>query len=121
MGRSDPQAGDDFDSGFEARRRLASLADADAVSAELESIYGVEPKSSGVVHVTAVWQRGDGDLVTLRTAAGAPRVAHDALVLGLARARADAILTTAEVLRCEPGLRHDLSGPGELPQPPTRG
>lgn len=97
-------------------RRLAALATSDAVSAELVRIYGAEPKSTGVVHVTAVWQQADGGLVTLRTGADAPRIAHDALVLGLARARADAILTTAEVLRREFELRHELPGPGELPR-----
>lgn len=95
---------------------LPSLATADAVAAELVRIYGTEPRSTGVVHVTAVWQRSDGQLVTLRTGGDAPRVAHDALALGLARARADAILTTAEVLRREPELRHELPGPGALPE-----
>ena len=108
-------SGSDFDGSSGAGSQLASLSTADAVSAELMRIYGSEPRSTGVVHVTAVWQRADGLLVTLRTGDEAPRVAHDALVLGCARARADAILTTAEVLRREPELRHDeLPGPPEL-------
>ena len=41
----------------------------------------------------------------------APRSATDSFVLNLARASADAIVTTAEVLRAEPQLSHELQGP----------
>jgi hypothetical protein len=44
----------------------------------------------------------------LRVGERAPRSATDAFALEAARARADAILTTGEILRREPALRHDL-------------
>lgn len=96
--------------------RLAALDGADELAAEIRRIYGSDLRRTGVVHVMAAWQRDDGPLVTLRTGGDAPRIGHDALALGLARARADAIVTTGEILRREPELRHDLPGPGSLPQ-----
>ena len=105
--------------GRRAEARLASLATADAVRAESMRIYGSELRNTGVVHVTAVWQRAGGYLVTLRSGSSTgddpPRIVHDAFALGIARARADAILTTGEILRREPDLRHGLPGPGALP------
>lgn len=95
--------------------RLAALDGADEVATEIHRIYGSDLRRTGVVHVMAVWQRDDGPLVTLRTGGDGPRTAHDALALGLARARADAIVTTGEILRREAELRHDLPGPGNLP------
>lgn len=68
----------------------------------------------GVVHVTALWDAPGGGLLTLRINAHTPRSPHDAFALGLARARADAILVTGQVLRDEPNLRYELDGPGEL-------
>lgn len=80
----------------------------------LERIYGSRLRSTGVVHALAAWQRPeDGRLVVLRSD-DAPRPELDDLALGIARARADAILTTAAVIRAEPELRHDLPGPGSL-------
>jgi riboflavin biosynthesis pyrimidine reductase len=99
-----------------AEARLGALSAAEDVSAEALRVYGSDLRATGVVHVTAVWHRDDGPLVTLRTGDGAPRIAYDDLALGLARARADAIITTGEVLRREPGLRHELPGPGALPR-----
>ncbi|MDA8016306.1 MAG: hypothetical protein MPN21_02560 [Thermoanaerobaculia bacterium] len=116
MSGSNPWESGGANAGDDAERRLAILADAEAVAAEVSAVFGSELRESGVIHVTAVWQRTDGMLVTLCTGSEAPRVPHDALVLGLARARADAILTTGEILRREPGLRHALPGPGLLPR-----
>lgn len=93
-----------------------NLATAEQVATASERIYGSDPRNTGVVHVMAAWQRRGGALATLRTGDGAPRDIHDTFALGLARARADAILTTGEILRREPDLRHDLPGPGALPR-----
>jgi len=70
----------------------------------------------GVVHVTALWASPAGALLTLRINEHTPKSPHDRFALGLARARADAILVTGKVLRDEPGLRYELGGPGELPR-----
>lgn len=64
-----------------------------------------------LAHVAAVWSPDGERNEVMRTAPGAPRSAVDRFVLNLARARADAILTTGAVLRAEPGLRFVLEGP----------
>ncbi len=70
-------------------------------------IYGDALETAGgVLHVAAVWRDPEGRLPTLRIEAGAPRSATDRFVLGLARARADAVLTTGRILREEPDLQH---------------
>jgi riboflavin biosynthesis pyrimidine reductase len=68
---------------------------------------------SGIVHVTAAWlDPCSGCLEVLRPGAGAATSSVDGLVLALARARADAIVTTGAVLRAEPDLVHDLASAG---------
>ena len=70
----------------------------------------------GVSHVTAVWEPpGGGALVTLKIGEHTPKSDHDFFVLNLARARADAIVTTGKTLRDEPRTRYDLQGPGAMP------
>jgi riboflavin biosynthesis pyrimidine reductase len=73
-------------------------------------------ETEGVVHVTATVRVHDGRLRVLATGQGAPQSAFDFFALNLCRARADALLTTAENLRAEPHLRHELAGEhaGEL-------
>lgn len=62
-------------------------------------------------HVTAVWSPDGEQHEVMRVVGGGVRSAVDRFVLNLARARADAILTTGAVLRAEPGLRFVLEGP----------
>lgn len=62
-----------------------------------------------MLHVAAVWRPPGGDLTNIAIVPEGPRSATDAFVLGLARARADAIVTTGACLRAEPGLRHALA------------
>jgi riboflavin biosynthesis pyrimidine reductase len=70
-------------------------------------IYGDPLEApAGVLHIAAVWRDPDGRLPTLRIEADTPRSATDRFTLGLARARADAVLTTGRILREEPALRH---------------
>lgn len=64
-----------------------------------------------LAHVVAVWSPDGERNEVMRSIAGAPRSAADRFVLNLARARADAIVTTGAVLRAEPGLRFVLVGP----------
>lgn len=62
--------------------------------------------------VAAVWSPGDGRNRVIEVGPRAPQSATDRFVLELARARADAILTTGANLRAEPRLQFDLTGPG---------
>ena len=83
---------------------------------ELRSLYGAgELLTQGVVHVTsAVRLSGQvGARARLRVIAiseRAPRSASDFFVLNACRARADALLTTAAIIRGEPSLVHTLQG-----------
>lgn len=83
------------------------------IERELKRIYGGGDfgTAAGVLHVVAVCRDGSGGLAVLRTeAASVPLSADDRLVLGVARARAHAIVTTAANLRAEPRLSHRLHG-----------
>jgi len=79
-------------------RRIRELFDADLA----------EP--AGVLHPLAVWQPPDGTApLVLRTGTEqTPKSDADRFVLGVARARADAVLTTGRNLRLEPRLTHAL-------------
>lgn len=77
-------------------------------------IFGAAPSRRGTLQVMAVWRRPDGGLEALSDGGDAPRCPEDVFVLGLARARADAILTTGAVLRQEPELRHQSDDDGPL-------
>lgn len=72
----------------------------------------VEPDAA-TVHVLALWKDPSGPLRVLRIDADAPRSATDRFVLGLARARADALLTSGAILAAEPELRLEIGGTGE--------
>jgi hypothetical protein len=89
------------------------LSDVARVRAQIEALYGdlSLEADEGVVHVAAVWQTPAGWQV-LRINDSTPKSATDLFALALARARADVILTTGQILRDEPELRMDL--PGEL-------
>lgn len=94
---------------------IARLATARDVALRIEEIYGSDLHTTGLIHVTAVWHGGAGAYVTLEIRPETPRCQHDLFALGLARARADAILTTGKILREEPKLTHQLVGPVEVP------
>jgi len=96
--------------------QIADIRTADDVAAKVREIYDAPLKATGVVHVTAVWRRPRGGYLTLAINQDTPESAHDAFVLNLTRARADAIVTTGKNLRAEPELNHDLQGPGDLGQ-----
>jgi riboflavin biosynthesis pyrimidine reductase len=67
--------------------------------------------AEGVVHVTAVWASPSGELVTLGINDETPESRWDGFSLGLARARADVIVTTGQILRDEPELRLAAGSP----------
>jgi riboflavin biosynthesis pyrimidine reductase len=79
-------------------------------------LRAVPGEEEGVLHVAAVWRPPGLDRhVVLRIREETPRSELDFLILNLARARADAIVTTGRILRQEPALTHDLQGAGGVP------
>jgi riboflavin biosynthesis pyrimidine reductase len=87
-------------------------ADVTALGREL---LGDDPARAGrVLHVASVWRDPHGETRVLRIGPKAPRSRHDAFLLSLARARAEAIFSTGRILREEPALTHGLRGPPEL-------
>lgn len=74
-------------------------------------VYGTDLlAATGVIHATAVWHSPDERLVTLNINSDTPPSRHDRFILNLARARADAILTTGKILRDEPSVTASLIG-----------
>ncbi len=91
---------------------VRSPADVTALGREL---LGDDPARAGrVLHVAAVWRDARGAARVLRIGPHAPRSDHDRFLLALARARAEAIVTTGRILREEPALTHGPLGPPEL-------
>ena len=85
------------------------------VAALGRELLGGDPARAGrVLHVAAVWRDAGGVARVLRIGPQTPRSDHDRFLLGLARARAEAILTPGRILREEPALTHGLLGPPEL-------
>ena len=80
-------------------------ADAGELSRRIHSLYGEVDwtRAKGVLHVAAVHGR---PAVVIALGPSAPASPVDRFVLGLARARADAIVTSGSILRSEPDLVH---------------
>lgn len=97
--------------------RLDQLDSVAAIDRLVDEVYGVDlaAVSPRVLHVTSAWLRGD-ELVTIRINDHAPKSAFDFFVLNLCRTRADAIVTTGQILRDEPEMHHGLQGPGRVPE-----
>jgi riboflavin biosynthesis pyrimidine reductase len=68
-------------------------------------------QAPAVLQPMAVWNDGSGRLFTLLIGEASPDSATDRFVLGLARARVDAIVTTGRILRDEPDVTHSLGDP----------
>jgi riboflavin biosynthesis pyrimidine reductase len=66
---------------------------------------------SGVLHVLSALETADGRLHVIKIGPQAPKSSTDFFVLNYWRAHADAILTTAAIVRAEPALSHELRGP----------
>ena len=77
----------------------------DAIDAQARALYGPIdwPSEGGVLQVAAIAAAGRR---IIALGPEAPKSAMDRFVLGLARARADAIVTTGAILRAEPSLVH---------------
>jgi riboflavin biosynthesis pyrimidine reductase len=86
---------------------VSEAAAVQRIETRLRSLYGSPPGEVAVLHVAAVWRARGGELRVLRSGAEAPASDTDAFALSLARARADAILTTGRILREEPRVTHD--------------
>jgi riboflavin biosynthesis pyrimidine reductase len=77
-----------------------------SIEARLEHLFGAAidwHRATGVVHVAAIDARARA---VLAVGPGAPASPTDRFVLGFARARADAIVTSGAILRAEPDLVH---------------
>jgi riboflavin biosynthesis pyrimidine reductase len=93
---------------------VSSDKQASPVADELFALYGAArdlcaPRS--VTHVVSSVRGGDGRLRVIAIGEGAPQSATDFFVLSACRARADAVLTSAEILRREPQLSLAFVGP----------
>jgi len=89
-----------------------SAARAERCGERIRALYGEELREAPpVLQAMAVWADGTGRLFTLRIGSASPESASDRFVLGIARARVDAIVTTGRILRDEPGVRHDFGDP----------
>lgn len=86
---------------------------AEGCAERARSLYG-EGLGAGpaVLQPMAVWNDGTGRLFTIDIGKASPVSETDRFVLGLARARVDAIVTTGRILRDEPGVTHELGDPG---------
>lgn len=85
------------------------------VAALGRALLGDDPARAGrVLHVASVWRDAGGVARVLRIGPHAPKSRHDAFLLALARARAEAIVSTGRILREEPALTHGLRGPPAL-------
>lgn len=93
--------------------RLVEIHDPQGLRGYLSARLGAMPgEDEGVLHVAAVWRPlGEERNVMLRIRDDTPESATDGLLLGVARARAEAIVTTGRILREEPRVTHDLQGP----------
>lgn len=82
------------------------------VEHELDALYGDHTlPRAGILHSVHAVRAASGRLHALRIDEHAPKSETDWFVLSLCRARADAVLTSAENLRREPQLSHRLTGP----------
>ncbi|MBL4688281.1 MAG: hypothetical protein JKY37_27085 [Nannocystaceae bacterium] len=80
-----------------------------AAQLQVQALYGGATAQAlavdaGVLHVAAVWRRTPDSHVVMRIGPETPKSQADAFALSLARARADAILTTGGILRAEPEM-----------------
>ena len=83
------------------------------VAARAQALFGdALADAPGVLHVTALWAAPasePSEWLTIRIGPDAPPSETDGFSLSLARARCDAIVTTARILREEPDVEHRLA------------
>lgn len=96
---------------------MSLSADVRAVARRVAALYGHDLRDAdGVIHVTSARRRPGGGLESLAINDSTPRSATDGFVLALARARADALVTTGRILREEPALTHAAQSGGTQEQ-----
>lgn len=95
---------------------ILDIRTAEDIRQTASRLLGQRTKRTGVVHVTAVWDAGGGHHFTLDINPQTPFCYHDSFVLNFCRARADAIVTTGQILRREPTLSHQIQGPAKVPR-----
>lgn len=82
------------------------------VERRARELYGEVPEQlGGVVHVVSCVRAQGGRLHVIKIGPAAPKSERDFFVLNFWRAQCDGILTTAQVVRAEPNLSHELQGP----------
>lgn len=101
---------------FENPDLLANLTSAAEIDDLVREVFGHPLTTTGLLQTVAVYRPRAGAFRVLRISPETPRSAFDQFSLMVARARADAILTTGRNLRLEPVGTHLLEGPGTLPQ-----
>jgi len=88
---------------------LVSSDLASAVQRRSEVLYGGALEgATGVLHVCAVWRERPDRYRILRIGPRTPRSETDTFALGMARARAEAVVTTGQILRDERETTHRL-------------
>ena len=86
-----------------------------AVARQVRELYADDLlEDEGVLQVSSGWLDAQGVLHSIRIGPQAPRSATDGFALGLARARADIIVTTGRILRDEPELVHEIASDPRL-------
>lgn len=93
----------------------ASLTSATEIEGFALRVFGHPLTSTGLLQTVAVYRPRPGAFRVLRLTPETPKSDHDQFSLMVARARADAILTSGRNLRLEPLGTHTLQGPGTLP------
>lgn len=87
---------------------ISQLTDAEDVAAAVERAWGDPLRARGVIHAVEVWAEDRGRYAALAGERREPLCLHGSWSHGIARARADAILTSTGRLRREPDLDHRL-------------
>ena len=96
--------------------RPSDVRTAEDVSILGTELLGVDPAvAGGCLQTVATWLDGTGTRVALRICEATPRSETDFFLLNLARARAEAIVTTGRTLREEADVTHALQGPALVP------
>ncbi len=97
--------------------RPRDIRSSDDITILGSELLGIDPAATaGCVQTMATWLDPDARRVALRISAATPRSETDFFLLNLARARAEAIVTTGNILREETEVTHTLQGPGSLPE-----
>ena len=80
----------------------------------IQSLYSDDLRDdAGIIQVVSTWCDPQGTSRVIAIGEEAPKSPTDLFILNLARSRADAVVTTGNLLRAEPRLTHLIEGPTE--------